>query len=306
MLNGLVDVHCHLVALPVPGNGCFIAEKQLRGPLGRLIARLQGLPVDDPARANALYREKLLASLAASKRAKQAVLLGLDGVYDGAGRLDEARTSIVVSSGAVFEACAASGGRLLPGPSINPRRRDALDELERCSEGGAALIKFLPNAQGFDPGAPQLKPFYRRLAELRLPLLSHIGIEFSVGSVDQTVGEPGRLRPALEEGVTVIAAHGCSAGGGLREPHLPTLLEFAARFPRFFVDLSAMTLPTRAGMLLRLRRHPEVFDRLLFGTDYPLPVLWPGSNYFDRQAAALEAAGVLPLADAAKVLRLPA
>lgn len=33
-----------------------------------------------------------------------------------------------------------------------------------------------------------------------------------------------------------------------------------------------ISLSNRLGMLLKIRRHPEIFDRLLFGTDYPLSV----------------------------------
>ena len=61
-------------------------------------------------------------------------------------------------------------------------------------------------------------------------------------------------------------------------------------------------------MLLHLRHHPELHDRLLFGTDYPLSVLhvaaWgrvglddlrdliATSNRFDRQYAVCKTLGV--------------
>jgi predicted TIM-barrel fold metal-dependent hydrolase len=127
-----------------------------------------------------------------------------------------------------------------------------------------------------------------------------------VSAHDLSVGCPGRLERALGEGATVIAAHGCSSGTFLREPHLPEMSRLAARYPRFFSDASALTLPNRVGMALRLARHPELFERIVFGTDYPLVVFWPGANYFDRQAAALESIGVRCAADPARVLRLDA
>lgn len=307
--DGLVDVHCHLAALPTASNGCLLSKKMLSGPLVRLTARLEGYPLDQPERTNALYLERLLSRLAASRRVSRAVLLALDGAYDASGRLDEARTSMLMSNDAVFAACASSGGRLLPGASVNPARRDALDELERCAALGAVLVKVLPNAQGFDPGEARYDAFYRALARLGLPLLSHIGAEFSVSSEDghQHLGEPGRLERALDAGATVIAAHGCSSGRLLGqlfgEPHLETALRLAERHPRFFMDASALTLPNRAGMALRLSRQPRLQERLLFGTDYPLVVCWPGGNYFDRQAAALDALGLRCGADPASVLR---
>jgi uncharacterized protein len=103
-------------------------------------------------------------------------------------------------------------------------------------------------------------------------LLSHVGYEFSLIGKDQSVGNPDRLRLALDEGVTVIAAHACSYGLMVYERFLPVLLDFSKRYPNFYADISALTLPNRFRMLLHLRRHPEIHDRLLFGTDYPLSV----------------------------------
>jgi uncharacterized protein len=106
----------------------------------------------------------------------------------------------------------------------------------------------------------------------KLPFLSHVGYEFSLIGKDQSVGDPDRLRPALEEGATVIAAHACSYGLIIYEKFLPTLRDFVQRYPNFYADISALTLPNRVQMLLHLRRYPEIHERLLFGTDYPLSV----------------------------------
>jgi hypothetical protein len=58
----------------------------------------------------------------------------------------------------------------------------------------------------------------------------------------------------------------------LHEKFIPILHDFVKRYPNFYADISALTLPNRLRMLLHLRRHPEIQDRLLFGTDYPLSV----------------------------------
>ena len=134
------------------------------------------------------------------------------------------------------------------------------------------LVKVLPNAQQFNPADTRYKAFYRALAERKLPFLSHVGYEFSLIGKDQSVGDPDRLKLALDEGATVIAAHACSYGLMLYEKFLPTFQDFAKRYPHFYADISALTLPNRLKMLLHLRRHPELYDRLLFGTDYPLSV----------------------------------
>ncbi|MBI4678064.1 MAG: amidohydrolase family protein [Elusimicrobia bacterium] len=303
----MTDVHVHLAALPAPENGCRVSRRMLRGPLGRLVCRMQGLSPADPEGSNRRYVENLERELRSSCHVSQAVVLAMDGVYGEDGRLDAARTEFLVSNDAAFEACRGRGC-FMPGPSVNPMRRDALDELERCKALGAVLIKTLPNAQGFDPALPRFRPFYQALRRLKLPLLSHVGHEFAVIAGEQAFGDPGRLVPALEEGVTVIAAHGGSSGLGVVERHLPTVLGLLQRFPNLFLDTSALTLPNRVRALFLLARHPEVFERLLFGTDYPLPVFsYPcmgtfsvggylrasaASSRFDRQALVLQSLGI--------------
>src|SRR5207245_4848788 len=112
----------------------------------------------------------------------------------------------------------------------------------------------------------------------------------------------------LEEGVTVIAAHGCSSGLFFYERYIPTFLNLVQLYKNFFSDVSALTLPNRVGMLLRLRRYPETHERLLFGTDYPhLVFRWPwwgrgesgmsrdiarANNRFDKQYLFLQYLGV--------------
>ena len=124
----------------------------------------------------------------------------------------------------------------------------------------------------FDPANARYKALYRALAQRRIPLLSHVGYEWSLIGKDQSVGHPDRLRVALDEGVTVIAAHACSSGLMFHETFHATLLTLAGTYQRFYADISALTLPNRLKMLLLLRDHPEVHSRLLFGTDYPLSV----------------------------------
>lgn len=316
-MKGLIDVHVHLAALPTAANGCVLSTKMKRSMLAKLIAYVQGLPLDDAETANRLYLRRLREELEGSQAVSGAVLLGMDGVYDASGELDLSHTDFLIANDCVFEAC-RTDPRLKPGVSINPRRKDALEEVDRCAEKGAALVKVLPNAQVFDPSEARFKAFYRKLAERGLPLLSHIGYEFSLFGHDQSVGDPDRLVPALEEGVTVIAAHGCSNGAFFYEKHFPMMRDLVKRFPNFYMDLSALTLPNRVGALLKLRRSPELSERLLFGTDYPLPCFAypalagaPGGyrraaaagNRFDRQFRVLEALGVVPGADAGKLLR---
>ncbi len=303
-MNEVIDVHVHLAALPEGDNGCYISPRMMRSPLFRFMTWWQKLEISRPSVANSTYVERLIKELDRSEKVKKAVLLGMDGVYDEKGQLELAHTDFLISNRYLLQVCKRHPDHFLPGVSINPQRRDSIEELERCVEEGAVLVKVLPNAQSFDPSDKRYIPFYRALAKYRIPLLSHVGYEFSLIGKDQSAGDPERLRVALDEGVCVIAAHACSYGLMFPEPYFKVFREFAHRYTNFYADASALTLPNRARTLFLLRRHPELHDRLIFGTDYPLPVFsYPalGSGYrrtteaassFDRQALVLESLGI--------------
>src|SRR5215510_5265067 len=306
--KNLIDCHVHLAALPDGDNGCYISAKMLKSALFRFLLWKHQLSPAHPKEANRKYLDDLLIELRESRHVQKAVLLGMDGVYGTDGRLDKACTEFLISNDYVLNITRRYPNEFLAGVSINPQRRDATDEIHRCADAGATLVKILPNAQQFNPADPRYKPFYRALAERRLPLLSHVGYEFSLIGKDQSLGDPDRLRLALEEGATVIAAHACSYGLILYEKFLPTLQGFATCYPHFYADISALTLPNRLKMLLHLRRHPELYERLLFGTDYPLSVLhlaawgrvgWGAlremmrtKNRFDRQVEVCRGLGL--------------
>ena len=231
--RSLIDCHVHLAALPEGTNGCYISPHMLKSPLFRFLLWKHGLSPDDPRHANQKYVQDLLTELRASKHVRQAVLLGMDGVYDQSGQLAKEETHFLISNDYVLKTARAYPDDFLAGVSINPQRRDAVDEVHRCADAGAALVKVLPNAQQFNPAETKYKAFYRALAERRLPFLSHVGYEFSLIGKDQSVGDPNRLEIALDEGVTVIAAHACSYGLMLYETISSRAAGFFETIPEF-------------------------------------------------------------------------
>ena len=132
-------------------------------------------------------------------------------------------------------------------------------------------MKVLPNTQRFDPTDPAYIPFYKAMARLHIPLLSHVGYEFTLRGKEQSFGDPHHFQLPLDEGVTVIAAHGMSTGLFFGEKYQALFQDYVRRYPNFYWDASALSLPNRVGMLWWLRHHPELQKRMLFGTDYPLP-----------------------------------
>jgi predicted TIM-barrel fold metal-dependent hydrolase len=217
----------------------------------------------------------------------RAVVLGFDGVYDERGRLDRERSQLVVPPSWVFAACRRHPGELLPGPSLNPFRQDALEMLEECISGGAVLIKWLPSAQGIDPSSPRLREFYSRLAQVGLPLLVHSGgSEKTFREVAPELRDLSLLRTPLEAGVPVICAHSAAPVLLSRDPNqIPLLHALLEEFPHLWVDNSGMANPSRFPYLPRFARDPVVQARTLHGSDFPVP---SHALYFTRQLGPAE------------------
>ncbi len=267
----VIDTHVHIAALPDGENGCLLAEAMRQSLIFRFVGWRLGLPLEEPKRANALYIERLVRQLRTAQYVRRAVILAMDGVYDQEGNLDRAHTEFLIPNDLIFNLVSQYPDLFLAGVSINPQRKDAIVELERCAKRGAHLVKVVPNSQRFDPGYPAYTPFYQAMARLKMPLLCHVGYEFTLRGKDQSLGDPSHLNVALNQGVTVIAAHGMSHGLFFKEKYWNTFQAFVKRYPHFYWDASALSLPNRVGMLLRIRYHPELHTRMIFGTDYPLP-----------------------------------
>jgi len=109
------------------------------------------------------------------------------------------------------------------------------------------------------------------MAESKLPLLAHTGGEHTLPVVNPEFADPRILTLPLECGVTVIAAH-CATKSGLFDPEYFHIFEqMAARFPNLYGDISAFNVPIRGRHVRRCLRTP-LAERLLHGSDYPVPV----------------------------------
>jgi predicted TIM-barrel fold metal-dependent hydrolase len=215
---------------------------------------------------------RMIAQRVAQSELDYAVVLGFDAVYDAhTGELDVTRSQLMVPESWVFRVCRETP-RLLPGPSINPYRRDALKRLERAIDNGAVLIKWLPAAQGIDPGDPRLTAFYRTMAEAGLPLLTHMGGERTFVAIAPQFNDVLRLRVPLDQGVKVICAHSATAPLGAKErDQTQTLKQLLQEFPRLWVDNSGLCNPSRFHHVRRLARDTLIESRTLYGSDWPVP-----------------------------------
>jgi predicted TIM-barrel fold metal-dependent hydrolase len=199
-----------------------------------------------------------------------AVILAFDAVYDENGRLDDARTHLHVTNDYVKE-LTDRHPKMLFGASVHPYRRDAVAELERCARNGAVLLKWLPITQGIDPSDKRCFPFYEALAHYGIPLLSHTGWEKTLPNINTNVADPALLKPALDRGVTVIAAH-CGTRSAFGEKcYVNTFVRMAKDHEHFFGDTSALNLPTRCYAYPYVMEDDRVRAKLVHGSDWPLP-----------------------------------
>lgn len=266
---GILDMHCHIAGLGI-GSCCFVSPKLRNNWRFKVYLRSFGVSQKEiQEQGDGLVADRISQSLAQSKYVNKAVLLALDGVIGADGQLDTNRTEVYVPNEFVAE-MAARHTNLLFGASVNPYRPDALERLEWAKAHGAVLVKWIPPIMEINPDDPRLIPFYKKMVELKLPLLSHTGKEKSFSRADEEFGDPEKLRLPLSLGVTVVAAHTASAERYHGERGPDRLARLMREYPNLYTDISALTQVNRLGSLKEAITRPEFSDRLLYGTDYPL------------------------------------
>lgn len=267
---GIVDMHCHIAGIGAGGSGCWVSPRLRNNWRFKIYLRSFGVSKKELVKqGDALVGDRISESLAQSKFVSRAVLLALDGVVDAAGNLDTNRTEVFVPNEFVAGVCARHTN-LLFGASVNPYRPDALARLDWAKAHGAVLVKWIPPVMAIDPGDPRLIPFYKRMVELNLPLLSHTGREKSFSGATEEFGDPEKLRLPLSLGVTVIAAHIASSEKYDGERGPDRLARLMREHPNLYTDISALTQINKPGALKEALTKPEFSGRLVYGTDFPL------------------------------------
>lgn len=279
----IIDCHVHALA-STPGHGTL--SPRLRKSLGfRLLCWRLGLSGDGETLERQM-EAKLIETIRGCDPLDAAVLLAFDAVYDDEGSLDAANTHFHVANDYVAE-LVGKYPKTLFGASVHPYRRDALAELERCVDRGAVLLKWLPIVQDFNPADPRCLPLYEALAHHSLPLLCHTGGEAALPNRNPAWADPMLLAPALERGVTVIAAH-CGTRSRRSDPdYVPAFVRLAREYEHCYGDTSALNLPARSYAYDTILNDAAVRQKLVHGSDWPV-MPWP-----PRRIGWLKAAGLL-------------
>lgn len=266
----IIDTHVHLIGTRQE-RGCYISPRLGSGFVYQMLSRVLGVHRTEPEHIDEVFANKLV-EWADESDLDGIGVLAFDAVYDAAGQFDHDNTHFYVSNDYCLEFCQRSA-KLLPICSVNPQRHDAIEELERVVKAGAVAIKLLPNTQGIDLLNRAYDTFWRRMAALNIPLLSHTSVEHTLPVIDQKFGMPERLRAPLGCGVKVIAAH--CAGAGVVHPFsndFATWLTMIREYPNLYGDVSAMASLARFPYIHKALVHELAKERILLGSDFPIPV----------------------------------
>lgn len=283
-----LDIHVHLFGNGDAGSGCYLSKAITSGLTFVLLRRMlklgeRGLGLDRG------YQEALAEQIGASELDLCAVL-AQDCVYDHQGRPDMERTHFFVPNDHLFAFCARDPDKTTPCVSINPDRADCIEELERCVERGARLLKIHPPTQGVDIAAPRHRRFFQACARLDVLVMVHTGHEHAAPVLDISLADPRRMVPALEQGCRMVACHSGSGWKGDSPDYFVEFVDLVGRFDRLYGDTSVMATMTRRQDLRRALEGTALAERLVHGSDFPFPS-WPiafGADIGTERALSLQ------------------
>lgn len=183
--------------------------------------------------------------------------------------------------------------RFLAFATVQPADDRALDEVRRCVAAGAVGVGELnPYAQGFTLDSPAFLRLAETCIDLNLPLLLHVNEpagRYYPGKAVTPLAQYYEVALRYPE-LTIILAHW---GGGLFFYELMPSVRQALRNVWYDTAASPLLYPTADIFAVALRCvHPR---KILFGSDYPLPLYprvsrEPDLSTFLDEIAALDIA----------------
>ena len=175
------------------------------------------------------------------------------------------RSGLWVDDHYVAEYVAAHPDTLIGFLSVDPTQPDWQDELRYGhQELKLCGIKLLPMYAGFRPDESHLDPLWEYATKHRLPVLLHTGTTI-IAQAPLECTLPRHLDPVATRfpDVRIIMAH-------LGHPYEGEAIVTARKHPHVFCDISALHYrPFQFYHSLMLVQEYGVWDKVLFGTDYP-------------------------------------
>ncbi len=212
-----------------------------------------------------------------AKRAKAGVEMDLTVTYDAYRATAPDDTITIVFGGKaklsglwvddqyVANYVAADPARLIGFLSVDPTQPGWEDELRFGHQGlGLRGIKLLSMYAGFRPDESRLNPLWQYATKHRLPVLLHTGTTFvAQAPLECTLPRHLDVVATRFPEVRIIMAH-------LGHPYEGEAVVTARKHPHVFCDLSALHYrPFQLYHSLMLVQEYGIWDKVLFGTDYP-------------------------------------
>ena len=303
--DDVIDIHVHIAGPKGENEELYYISNLFKKSLSfegiKLVTKITSSQISGPR-----YVSVLLNQLKQSRYVDKIVLLALDQAYTEEGQVLPQATHLYVSN-EYLAYLSQMYPMFLFGCSVHPYRENAADALWECAAHGAVLCKWLPSSQSIDPTHPLSQKFYRALAELKMPLLIHVGPEETIpGGLNEkdelmfnaASGKYGNnpgdaITMALDAGTTVIVAHSATPLGKLLDKNndywenvfvkLMRKVENGNPRSSLYADISAFCLPGRFKYVKQIipmaREMPE---RFLYGSDYPIPIVSFRSKSIDE------------------------
>jgi uncharacterized protein len=307
-----IDMHAHLLGNGDSGSGCHVNDSlySLWRPIEVLRRKAilgAGCVVEASGDIDRQYVATLTRLMSEFPLGAKAALFAFDNAYDDRGRLDLAQSTFHVPDAYTKETAVNNATRFEWVASVHPYREDAVAAIADAQTKGAVALKWLPSAMNIDWHDARLKPIYDHLAKTRMPLIAHFGEEKAVpGAHRDEFLNPLHARVPLAHGVRLIVAH-CAALGkatdleGTSKRIVPCFDLFARLMAEreydnlLLADISAVFQGNRApDVWHRVVSETDWHPRLVQGSDYPLPGVWPLYNLHTLVAAGLLHADVMP------------
>jgi len=163
--------------------------------------------------------------------------------------------------------------------SVNPSKdRDyvhrTLDEIQRLNLRG---LKFLPHSQFFNPAENEHMPLiFEYCKQTGSIILSHSGCgpgPFEIIELSQN-SHPSLWEPWLKKypQVPLVLAHSGAYSTEIPGIWLFDALQLGQTYSNVYIDLAAVDWLLDREMVIQEIRKTIGFDRVLFATDYPLPL----------------------------------
>jgi predicted TIM-barrel fold metal-dependent hydrolase len=182
-------------------------------------------------------------------------------VFGGKARL----SGVWIPDEHVAEYVARDSQRLIAFMSLDPTQPGWQDEMRHGREVlGMRGIKLLPMYAGFRPDEPRLEPLWDYAERHGLPVLLHTGTTF-ISNAPLECTLPRHLDPVAirHPKLRLILAH-------LGHPYEGECIVVARKHANVYADISALFYrPFQLYNSLMLVQEYGVWDKVLFGTDYP-------------------------------------